>query len=277
MKLTCVIQSLTYNQSPVHQVSTGPQLLRDRDLRQTFFASKISLSRKQTMQKPTAVKRLSSEQSRSGCGGGTAELPFGGRRSAPPMRGAGWGTLRQARKTFLVGRALTDGGGTRRSRPGAAGAPSRGGAAWRPASPSTRPSPSTSSQRNKEKNDPEAPAEAAGRVTKESKSPPFPNSEPLTGGWPPSPPSFLPFSHTSARTATSPSSRSASWASAFRAVSGEALRFPGAHRAGDVEVRPVPGLGKELGVRYFSMWMTFARSTPRWSCSARAYFRPSRS
>ena len=81
------------------------------------------------------------------------------------MRGAGWGTLRQARKTFLVGRALTDGGGTRRSRPGGMGSgctkPGRGGVAPCVALDAAQPF-DFESKKQKEKNDLEAPAEAAG-------------------------------------------------------------------------------------------------------------------
>ena len=80
------------------------------------------------------------------------------------MRGAGLGSLRQARKTFLVGRALTDGGGTRRSRPGGMGSgctkPGRGGVAPCVALDAAQPF-DFESKKQKEKNDLEAPAEAA--------------------------------------------------------------------------------------------------------------------
>ena len=83
------------------------------------------------------------------------------------MRGAEWGSLRQARKTFLVGRALTDGGGTRRrrSRPGGMGSgctkPGRGGVAPCVALDAAQPF-DFESKKQKEKSDLEAPAEAAG-------------------------------------------------------------------------------------------------------------------
>ena len=77
--------------------------------------------------------------------------------------------MRQARKTFLVGRALTDGGGTRRtrrSRPvGGMGSgctkPGRGGVAPCVALDAAQPF-DFESKKQKEKNDLEAPAEAAG-------------------------------------------------------------------------------------------------------------------
>ena len=78
------------------------------------------------------------------------------------MRGAGWWSC-QARKTFLVGRALT-GGGTRTSRPGGMGSgctkPGRGGVAPCVALDAAQPF-DFESKKQKEKNDLEAPAEAA--------------------------------------------------------------------------------------------------------------------
>ena len=82
------------------------------------------------------------------------------------MRGAGGGSLRQARKkTFLVGRALT-GGGTRRSRPGGGMGsgctkPGRSGVAPCVALDAAQPF-DFESKKQKEKNDLEAPAEAPG-------------------------------------------------------------------------------------------------------------------
>ena len=65
MKLTCVIQSLSLTTSRLYtRYQRGLSSFEIGTSDKRFLRQKLSLSRKQTMQKPTAVKRLSSEQSR---------------------------------------------------------------------------------------------------------------------------------------------------------------------------------------------------------------------